>query len=93
MFLIYRPGYLAGTNKKNIFKKDFIIIPTKELLKKLQFKRPNKAGKYNFYFRLQDNKISEVREPNETIRRNPKAFDYSEYLNERGWKLIDKTLT
>ena len=92
VFLIYLPGYLAGTNKKNKFEKYFIIIPTGELLEKVKFKTPDKNGKYHFYFRIEaDNKeVTDVRENEKTQENNRGAFDYSKYLN--AWQFIERKI-
>lgn len=91
IFLIYLPGHLAKTKKKNTFKKYFVIIPSKDLTIKMKSKKPTKKGKYNFYFSFVNDitdKIYEIRETGS--KNNPAKFDYSEYLN--AWGLIKRRL-
>jgi len=91
VFVIYLPGYLAGTKKKSKFVIHFVIVPTEELLKRVKLKKANKNGTYDFYFRFEDNsQLREVRESKSICENNPWAFDYTEYLN--AWNLIDKKL-
>jgi len=87
VFEIRPPLYLTNARKKN--KMQFVIVPTDELLERVKPKELDKNGKYNFYFRFNDNhKLLEVREKKSIVDSNPKDFDYTEYLN--AWDLIRK---
>lgn len=89
VFVIYLPGYLTKTRKKNKFVTQFVIVPTVELLKRIKLKKRTK-GKYFFYFRYVDeHTLLEVRESKSKVQNNPKNFDYSKYLN--AWNLIQKS--
>jgi len=93
VFVTYLPGYLANTKKKNKFVIHFVIIPTEKLLRRIECKKANKDGTYDFFFRFKDNgKLHEVREKKSIREDKDKrwAFDYSEYLN--AWDLIAKKL-
>ena len=46
VFLIYLPGHMAGTKKKSLFEKLFIIIPTRDLIERVKIKKTVKSGKY-----------------------------------------------
>ncbi len=87
IFVIYLPGCLANTEKKDKFIIHYVIIPTGELLKRIEFKKINKNGTYDFYFRFKDNKqLNEVRERKSVRNFKGWPFDYAKYLN--AWNLI-----
>jgi hypothetical protein len=91
VFVIYLSGYLANAKKKNRFVIQFVIVPTDELIDRIKLKKPNKNGTYNFYFRFgDDGTLHEVREKKSVVQDNPKAFNYSEYLN--AWNLIQEVM-
>jgi hypothetical protein len=87
VFLIYFPKCLMKTNKgkRNGFEKYFVIVPEKDLLEKIKFKKARK-NTYDFHFRFGDDnkKLSDVRES------GLKDPDYSRYLNS--WHLIEKKI-
>lgn len=90
VFVTYIPSHLSKEKqKKPHFDIKFIIVPMKELLEKIKNKRPNKAGKYSFYFSYnrQERKVIEVREKDK-IWENNKLFDYTKYSDNNGWDKI-----
>jgi len=91
IFIIYYPSTDSerGSHK---FEKHYIIVPMKDLIKKIEHKSPDKNGKYSFYFHLEKNntQVKEIREKKATLQNNKTAFDYSSYLN--AWHLIDKKI-
>src|SRR4030042_2972754 len=87
VFVIYLPGHLVNAKRKSRFEIKFVIVPTKELWRRIQRKKPNKNGTYNFYFRFRDDgTLQEVREKKSVIQDNSLNFDYTKYLN--AWSLI-----
>lgn len=87
VFLIYFPKCLmkADKGKRNGFEKHFVIVPEKDLLEKIRFKKARK-NTYDFHFRFGDDnkKLFDVREP------SLKDHDYSGYLNS--WHLIEQKI-
>ena len=84
VFVIYYPGYLAGTKKKDKFVIHYIVVPGDEIQERIKYKKFNKAGKYSFYFKIDGDKVFDVREPASEREKKSSAFDYSEFLNAWG---------
>lgn len=97
IFLFYWPSHLDGyqekKQKRNEFEKHYLIVPVDKLSSNIKYKYPDKNGKYSFYFSLQEEKtkVIDTREPKQREKK-PSAFDYTQYMNGRGWSLIDKLI-
>ena len=77
---------MSKRGKKTDFLIHCIIVPMKELTKRVRYKTANKNGKLNFYFKIENKNVYEIRERKNQRKKYPKAFDYSSFLNR--WDLI-----
>jgi hypothetical protein len=87
IFVTYIPTHLFPKQEKVSFKTEFIIVPMKELLRRVQKKTPNKADKHNFYFRyyFETGKVLEIRQKGKVWDKD-KDFEYTQFKNN--WNLI-----
>ena len=81
VFVTYVPKY--GIHKFNSFEKKFLIVPTKELEKRIVIKNPGKKGLYSFYFHFDKNVVIDRREK----YADKELTNYSEFLD--AWHLIE----
>jgi hypothetical protein len=79
VFLTYLPQ--DGENKLESFKKQFLIVPTKNLRGLAGHKKSGKKGVYSFYFHFDGKKVFDKRDG---------LTDYSEFLES--WNLIRDAL-
>lgn len=87
IFLTYLPRY--GEHRLSRFENKFLIVPTKDLERRVKIKDPGKRGVYSFYFHFEGLKVWDERVvyKNEDVN---KLMDYSEYLD--AWDLLRRAL-
>jgi len=86
VFLTYFPVY--GEHKLSYFENKFLVVPSKELEKRMKIKDPGKNRVYSFCFHFEDSKVWDER----VIYKGEykELMDYSSYLN--AWDLLKKEL-
>ena len=86
VFVTYVPKY--GKHKFGSFENKFLIVPTKELEKKVAVKNPGKSGIYHFYFHFAENRVVEIRGKiaEKELVKFRTSRDYSEFSD--AWHLI-----
>ena len=81
VFVTYIPQY--GEHRFTSFEKKFLIVPTKELEKRVNLKNAGKKGVYSFYFHFDNNKVIDQREKTTETE----LMTYSEFID--AWHLIE----
>lgn len=83
VFLTYVPMY--GEHKLSSFEHKFVIVPPKELAKRLAAKSAGKRGVYAFYFHFEGEKVIDRR-----VKIENELMDYSQFLD--AWNLVEEAL-
>ena len=85
VFLTYLP--VLGEHKISHFENKFLVVPYKEIERRIAVKDPGKREVYSFCFHFEGNKVWDERV---TVSLENELTDYSEFLD--AWHLIDKKL-
>lgn len=87
IFLTYLPVYERRRKRRlSSFKHKFVIVPTDELKRRIQAKRPTKRGVYSFCFHFDGKRVIDKRE----VLDEEELMDYSMYLDN--WGLLREAL-
>ena len=85
IFVTYLPT--QSQHKEDRFAKKFLVVPSEELIKRAEaVKNKGKKGIYSFYFRFDDEKVTEIREQNG----ENEHCDYTPFSDR--WDLIETRL-
>ena len=85
VFVTYLPVY--GAHKVSRFENKFLIVPSKELEKRMKIKDPGKSEVYSFCFHFEDSKVWDERV---TVNLNNELTNYTQFLD--AWHLIEEAL-
>jgi hypothetical protein len=85
VFVAYVPK--MGEHKVSSFDTKFVVVPAGEIERRVRLKKPGENNVYSFYFRFEDNKVTEIREGRDATGRE---FDYSKFLDD--WEQIEESL-